>query len=326
MDRYMERYMERYRRNTRQQVAELHLAGAGIQQTEKNQYQISPWEKRQRMEVQPEAYVAPELSGELLNKTGARILAVSGALTYIVSFLFIVIVCSVLFHRVWHLHQYIYRAVAAYAVCGIFYTLDAVLINHNYKKNQALYVVAWVLPFFYPVMRYKFIKHHNNWLLIGISMAMLLVNVTFGYTFWEFYRTYSAVYIVEDATQREMVRELMNQTNVDGIRFGKKMSEAFQISGVAAQTIANQKVIVLVGKGKYDMDAGTKLSKQKTNWKRAVGEQIVFEQEEKMVPTQLVFTKNSFTKEYRLSGVTINDTPILSLYIYDYWKRVMAEE
>lgn len=319
--------MDQYVNGKQKPTGGLRLAGGVSNNAGALVNATQPWLRNREMERAEEAvYVAPEISGELLDAAQTRTLKISKAVTHVISILFILVFGYSSIQDIAEFHQYLLPALGVFLACGAVYTVDAVLVNRMYKKNVSLYVLSWVFNFLYPTVRTKYIKRRYSIIAIGLAVLMIGTTVNFGCTYLAYSKSFSATYIAKDKDEQQMIQYLLEQPSENNKRLGELLGDAFQATGVAAKRVANQDVIVLIGQGLYDVDGNAVLNKKGGKSSKVDKKKSIFVRQDKCsVETQLVFIKNPKNDQYTLSSVKINEQQLLSAYVGAYWKMVVAE-
>ncbi len=192
-----------------------------------------------------------------------------------------------------------------YSAITVLILVDSILVNVLYKRKISLVLVAWLLPFLYPLKRSKHIGNNDlpgSILCACFVLAMLGTVLMAGKAVAE----YGVAIQIEDETVRHEVAAAMDQT-LEGQRIGARVQKTINMN--AAEYVQKNGVdyIVMYGYGSVYVN---------------VAENAFIDEVAHNTKTCLVFSKKG-TNPYALTGVTLGDKVLSSGWVASYYQQVM---
>lgn len=260
----------------------------------------NPWDFK-KTNVNPKP-TAGHRKGSFASKNTRKVMLVSRYIVYVTAMIMIGLFINLSLSNHADIFINIVEIRSVLTFLSIVFIIDAVLLNMFFEKNIFMILFAWILNFLYPWKRDKHVgeKGVGKILTIGIIASMIGV----AGTFFSAFITYGpGTLLMEDKNSRHIVAECLEQETADGELLGKKLGKTFAIKETKLEQSEKEKTIVLTGMGSVKADG--ELS------------------ETKNIPTVLTYKKAASEKNYKLVGVSVEDTEIRANRLKDYEKQIL---
>lgn len=193
-----------------------------------------------------------------------------------------------------------------FSICSIIVILDAILVNILHERKISLIILAWILPFIYPMQRNKHVSGSGGMGTACCFASIIAAVGLFAFIMKSWSQYGNIITILDNETRAEAVA-VMDQTTSDGQRIGDKIVRKVSIEDALVQKQGNTTVVALAGYGSVTIDGDVFMDTGNSN-----------------IETQMAFVKQN-NGTYELRAVILNGAELSSYGAQSYWNSVILK-